>query len=883
MISRIVTSVSNALDFNIATLSGCIDIIVVPDENGSLRSTPFHVRFGKAKLLRSREKIVSVAVNGQATDLQMILGSAGEAYFMLKDEGQLDIEAPPPDHENSEYNMYQEVLVPEGEEIYGDEDLESVEETMDPAAGDVMVRRASDPILVKHNERTALEQASLPAPSINIQESGHKESGEPVGVEKESGEPLSVETGTTGSTADQAVPQVVGHFQSSIQLSLCGHLLLGMAEEEQHDQDVFQANLLDAKAFERDATLWYNPSLVFRFGNKPPYFPARTSLPLIASWAIFGKSLTKESFLTLLRSRLRLRDPQDLLDQLTINVNEILHPAALPDPSPGSRSRRPNSRDNQGAEEQRYLQHLCYLSRMFDCCMAPSLDDQTGEEEETLLVQNGHQSDPEAYGATTRVATARAATGLSTSSKFLGKRKMQRYIKCLKPTPAQLAQLRLQPGANRITFSVTSALQGFKSVSANLYLWPRSSRIVVSDVDGTITKSDLWGQLMPIVGKDWSHPGVAELFTNITKHNYRIVYLTARAIGQADSTRDYLFGLTQNEKKLPDGPLILSPDRLFPSFKREVIDRKPFVFKIAALRDLRSLFPHYYNPYYAGFGNRDTDHRAYVHVGVPEARIFIIDPTGHVHHVNRTFAKTYKSMSTMANDMFPPLKQKAVAVHADDEYNDVNYWGQKPDLSLCPAAEVVVASAGPATSSKTNTPLLAKVPHAPDATLSPTPESKYRSLNLRTRGLPVQCDVFRDNTPHANSLSPAMPCISIELAPLAPEPMRHSQSTPCLISLTTLEFDDAVSRPQSHDASRRHSTAGEGLGFGRSCESESESEESGDSENECLLIPRKDVRYIFRKEEESSVAEDFGRARSEVPWEGRGESWTMRGKRSRVT
>lgn len=57
---------------------------------------------------------------------------------------------------------------------------------------------------------------------------------------------------------------------------------------------------------------------------------------------------------------------------------------------------------------------------------------------------------------------------------------------------------------------------------------------------------------MPIVGRDWSHDGVAELFTKIKKAGYLILYLTARAIGQADATRDYLFGLTQQQtNKLP--------------------------------------------------------------------------------------------------------------------------------------------------------------------------------------------------------------------------------------------------------------------------------------------------------------------------------------------
>lgn len=43
---------------NPATLSGCIDVIVVRQPDGSLRCSPFHVRFGKMGVLRSREKVV---------------------------------------------------------------------------------------------------------------------------------------------------------------------------------------------------------------------------------------------------------------------------------------------------------------------------------------------------------------------------------------------------------------------------------------------------------------------------------------------------------------------------------------------------------------------------------------------------------------------------------------------------------------------------------------------------------------------------------------------------------------------------------------------------------------------------------------------------------
>lgn len=43
---------------NPATLSGCIDVIVVRQPDGTLRCSPFHVRFGKMGVLRSREKVV---------------------------------------------------------------------------------------------------------------------------------------------------------------------------------------------------------------------------------------------------------------------------------------------------------------------------------------------------------------------------------------------------------------------------------------------------------------------------------------------------------------------------------------------------------------------------------------------------------------------------------------------------------------------------------------------------------------------------------------------------------------------------------------------------------------------------------------------------------
>ena len=86
--SSISNKVSGAFDVNTSTLSGAIDIIVVRQPDGTLRSTPFHVRFGKLQLLKPREKVVGLTVNGTKVEPWMKLGYSGEAFFI--EEGTVD-------------------------------------------------------------------------------------------------------------------------------------------------------------------------------------------------------------------------------------------------------------------------------------------------------------------------------------------------------------------------------------------------------------------------------------------------------------------------------------------------------------------------------------------------------------------------------------------------------------------------------------------------------------------------------------------------------------------------------------------------------------------------------------------------------------------------
>ncbi|CAI2163136.1 14769_t:CDS:10 [Funneliformis geosporum] len=245
------------------------------------------------------------------------------------------------------------------------------------------------------------------------------------------------------------------------------------------------------------------------------------------------------------------------------------------------------------------------------------------------------------------------------------------YAKTLRLTSEQLKSLNLKKGANTITFSVPSSYQGKATCVAKIFFWDCDTKIVISDIDGTITKSDALGHVFTMIGKDWTHSGVAKLYTDIRKNGYQILYLTSRAIGQAGYTRDYLKKVEQDKYQLPDGPVIMSPDRLLTAFHREVIMRKPEVFKMACLRDVQKLFFDR-NPFFAGFGNRITDALSYRSVNVPSSRIFTIDTNGEVKlQLLSGYKSSYVDLSDLVDQMFPHVTWDTV-------YNDWNYW--KPPL-----------------------------------------------------------------------------------------------------------------------------------------------------------------------------------------------------------
>ena len=176
---------------------------------------------------------------------------------------------------------------------------------------------------------------------------------------------------------------------------------------------------------------------------------------------------------------------------------------------------------------------------------------------------------------------------------------------------------------------------------ANIFLWSVHDRIVISDIDGTVTKSDVRGVIDSIILKSnsYAHDGVCEFFSKIvneqqeengeeeetcdhdedegkryssTKGQIRILYLSSRPISLISTTRTYLSQLYQSSSssqtasnrlrrnknsfsaiekadfaedriRLPNGPIFLHTGSLGTVLVTELVNKSTHLFKADAL------------------------------------------------------------------------------------------------------------------------------------------------------------------------------------------------------------------------------------------------------------------------------------------------------------
>uniref|UniRef100_A0A8C9TIB8 phosphatidate phosphatase n=1 Tax=Scleropages formosus TaxID=113540 RepID=A0A8C9TIB8_SCLFO len=258
------------------------------------------------------------------------------------------------------------------------------------------------------------------------------------------------------------------------------------------------------------------------------------------------------------------------------------------------------------------------------------------------------------------------------------------YRKSLRLSSEQINRLNLREGANKVVFSVTTQYQGTCRCEAAIYLWNWDDKVIISDIDGTITKSDALGHILPQLGKDWTHNGIAKLYHKIHQNGYKFLYCSARAIGMADITKGYLQWVNDRGTVLPKGPVLLAPSSLFSALHREVIEKKPEVFKIACLTDIRDLFNPSKQPFFAAFGNRTNDAYAYKEVGVPEMRIFTVNPKGElIQEKTKGNKLSYSRLSKLVDHVFPLTSQGRTSSLDCPDFSHFSYWREPlPPLDL---------------------------------------------------------------------------------------------------------------------------------------------------------------------------------------------------------
>uniref|UniRef100_A0A8C1WYZ3 phosphatidate phosphatase n=1 Tax=Cyprinus carpio TaxID=7962 RepID=A0A8C1WYZ3_CYPCA len=417
-----------------------------------------------------------------------------------------------------------------------------------------------------------------------------------------------------------------------VTLSLCG----GLSENGEIPKEKFMEHIITYQEFAENPAIIDNQNLVVKIGNR--YYNWTLAAPLILSLQAFQKNLPKATEEAWVKERMPKKSGRWWFWR-----------------------KRADSTIKQVRPEQCDLQ-IC-ITFLLKCRVdtRDSSSDEEGKEVSAAAssMERKVQSEPHSHTST------------------------HAYRKSLRLSSDQIASLKLKEGPNDATFSITTQYQGTCRCEGTIYLWNWDDKVIISDIDGTITKSDVFGQILPQFGKDWTHQGIAKLYHSVAENGYKFLYCSARAIGMADMTRGYLQWVNDRGIILPCGPLMLSPSSLFSAFHREVIEKKPEVFKIECLTDIKNLFLPNKHPFYAAFGNRTNDAFAYKEVGVPLCRIFTVNPKGElIQEQTKGNKSSYSRLSELVDHVFPLLSKEQSSAFSFPEFSTFCFWRQ-PIPEIC--------------------------------------------------------------------------------------------------------------------------------------------------------------------------------------------------------
>ncbi|MCJ1468103.1 hypothetical protein MMC07_006730 [Pseudocyphellaria aurata] len=639
---------------NPATLSGAIDVIVVEQEDGTLACSPFHVRFGKFSLLRPYEKKVEFNVNDVKQSHAMKLGEGGEAFFVFETSGDI-----PESLQTSP--IVSPATSPQG--VVQDSIPSSA--LQEPDFLDLSIEGGSD-------RKSDLSLRARP-PMVEDRRA-HSDFGNITPLSASPNEDHARILTSTWS-GSQAVPV---HIKRSASAEL---LTLSTQVQDNKNKD-YNRLLIKDRSYESPVVPSTALSVPTERSNSPPSVSTSEAVNRAIS---LSKKLSGSNIPTLVTDRGDLmldmtgyKTSEDEALRAEVIARKILAEelegnydigALIGADEQGNLWIYSSEEAKEAAARKIGLRGLAPGALLNDAASDPgyhSDEEVSTTNHQAQMKRHRTHSDASPIGLVTPPTTPPAAIPS-------GGDPNRNYAKTLRLTSDQLKALGLKAGLNNMSFSVNRA-----TCHASMYFWTYDVPIVISDIDGTITKSDALGHVLNMIGRDWTHAGVAKLYTDIVANGYNILYLTSRSVGQADTTRAYLNGVSQEGFKLPKGPVIMSPDRTIAALRREIYLRKPEIFKMACLRDILNLFSQKRNPFYAGFGNRLTDALSYRSVNIPSTRIFTINSNTEVSLDLLTLNKyksSYVTMREVVDHFFPPV---CLLATGGEEFTDFNYWRESP-------------------------------------------------------------------------------------------------------------------------------------------------------------------------------------------------------------
>ncbi|KFV51412.1 Phosphatidate phosphatase LPIN3 [Gavia stellata] len=247
----------------------------------------------------------------------------------------------------------------------------------------------------------------------------------------------------------------------AIALSLCG----GLGGSRQISREKFMEHIVSYQQFAENPGLVDDPNLVILINKK--YYNWAVAAPMVLSLQAFQRNIPESTIDRLVKEKMPKKGSRWWFSwrRREFPAEEVFAVAAVTTVSPGHRS---HSGGWQGQEEE-----------------------VSSSDNEPL-----HPGDMLAEDAPAQ-------------------KSQPTYKKSLRLSSEQIGRLNLQDGPNEVAFSVTTQYQGTCRCEATIYLWNWNDKVVVSDIDGTITKSDALGHILPHLGKDWTHHGIAKLFHKI--------------------------------------------------------------------------------------------------------------------------------------------------------------------------------------------------------------------------------------------------------------------------------------------------------------------------------------------------------------------------------